>query len=222
MSLFIFRRAEKPPEGAFGEFSSRDRVLHFAGGRNQVDFPPPAVHILTMPMRPQPGSGPRKITLRKVLPLLCGTVSVLLVMGLAVSASAGTSPSTFSVTHVLGLEALARNSRCTLSIEGDQVHIEAGAQQEWIKASLIEDLFTGADSERVVHGTLEFLSLAVPFGGSRFLSLFRRKVDTLTLEYRDENGALHGAILTLKPGEAAEVKKQLLAAGAHTSMPPEP
>lgn len=151
-----------------------------------------------------------------------GVLTALVLFGLALSASAQSKPAVFSARHVLGLEAVARNSRCALSIEGDQLRIQAGQQQEQLKASSIEDLFTGADSERVVRGTLEILSILAPFGGSRFLSLFRRKIDTLTLEYRDENGALHGAVLTLKSGEAAELKKQLIAAGAHASIPAGP
>jgi hypothetical protein len=150
---------------------------------------------------------------------LCLLPAIFLVLGLSVSASAQTKPGGYVVQHVLGLENIARNARCTMNIDGGEMRVQAKTQEEIIKASSIEDVFTGADSERIVGGTLEVLSLAVPFGGSRFLSLFRRKVDTLTLEYRDENGALHGAVLTMKPGEAAEVKKQLVAAGAHASIP---
>jgi hypothetical protein len=48
--------------------------------------------------------------------------------------------------------------------------------------------------------------------------LFRQKIDTLTVEYRDANGGLHGAIFTLPEGQAALLKGQMVAAGAKTSI----
>ena len=60
--------------------------------------------------------------------------------------------------------------------------------------------------------------MAAPYGSGRFLALFRTKFDTLTLRYRDENGALHGVIFALPTGGAEPIKKQLLTQGAHTSV----
>jgi hypothetical protein len=51
------------------------------------------------------------------------------------------------------------------------------------------------------------------------LSLFRSKVDTLTIQYRDANGGLHGVVFTVPVGTAESVKKELIAQGAHTSIP---
>ena len=61
------------------------------------------------------------------------------------------------------------------------------------------------------------LSMAAPYGGGRFLSLFRTKIDTLTIRYRDAEGGLHGAIFTMPVGKADGIKKELLASGAHTT-----
>jgi hypothetical protein len=58
--------------------------------------------------------------------------------------------------------------------------------------------------------------MAAPYGGGRFLSLFRNKIDTLTVEYRDADGAFHGAIFMMPVGTAEEIKKELIAQGAHT------
>jgi len=44
------------------------------------------------------------------------------------------------------------------------------------------------------------MSMAAPYGGGRFLSLFRKKIDTLTVQYRDVNDGLHGAIFTTARG----------------------
>ena len=41
----------------------------------------------------------------------------------------------------------------------------------------------------------------------------------LTVQYRDANGGLHGAIFTMQAGTADGIKKELLAEGAHTTVP---
>jgi len=58
-----------------------------------------------------------------------------------------------------------------------------------------------------------------PYGSGRFLSLFRKKLDTLTIQYRDSDGGLHGGILSMKPGEALALKKLIVAAGGKTTVP---
>jgi hypothetical protein len=60
-----------------------------------------------------------------------------------------------------------------------------------------------------------------PYGGGRFLSLFRSKIDTLSIEYLDPSGGMHGAIFTLPQGNALSAKKALLSQGARTSVPVE-
>jgi hypothetical protein len=86
----------------------------------------------------------------------------------------------------------------------------------------VQDVFTEQDFKETMGGTAGTLAkMAVPFGGGRVLSLFREKIDMLTVEYRDGNGGLHGAIFTLPQGQAQLLKRQLVAAGAHASIPPE-
>jgi hypothetical protein len=86
----------------------------------------------------------------------------------------------------------------------------------------VSDVVTGADSQRAIHGTMGSLGLlAAPYGSGRFLSLFRTKMDTLTIKYHDADDGLHGAIFTMPVGKADEIKKELLAQGAHTSVPEE-
>ncbi len=65
------------------------------------------------------------------------------------------------------------------------------------------------------------LGCCAPYGSGRFLSLFRTKLDTLTIKYRDADGGLHGAVFTMPVGKAEVLKKELLAQGAHTSVAPE-
>jgi hypothetical protein len=63
------------------------------------------------------------------------------------------------------------------------------------------------------------MSMVAPYGGGRVLSLFRSKIDTLTVQYRDADGGLHGAIFTMPVGKAEAIKKELVAQGAHTTAP---
>jgi len=64
--------------------------------------------------------------------------------------------------------------------------------------------------------------MAAPYGGGRFLSLFRKKIDTLTIQYRDVGGALHGAIFTMPVGAANTIQTELVSGGAHTATTGQP
>ena len=77
----------------------------------------------------------------------------------------------------------------------------------------MRDVVTGDDSQRVVRGTLGTLSMFGPYGSGRFLSLFRSKLDTLTIQYRDSDQGLHGVIFTMPVGTAEGIKAKLVAAG---------
>jgi hypothetical protein len=59
---------------------------------------------------------------------------------------------------------------------------------------------------------------AAPYGGGRVVSLFaHKKYDTLTLEYVDSNGGVHGAIFQLKEGQGELVRNELVARGVSSS-----
>ena len=126
-----------------------------------------------------------------------------------------------NVVHVLGLENVRHNAKGKLTVETGAVRFEVGTARAEVPLASIEDVFTGDDSQRMIGGTLGTLSMFAPYGGGRFLSLFRKKVDVLTVEYRDSNGGLHGVIFMLPQGQAAAVKKQLIARGARASIPVE-
>jgi hypothetical protein len=122
---------------------------------------------------------------------------------------------------VLGLETVKPNAKGKLTLAGGALHFDAGKANGQIPIAAIEDVFTGDDSRPALGGTLGTISMFGPYGSGRFLSLFRAKIDVLTIEYRDANGALHGAIFSMPKGEAAKVKVQLVAQGAHASIPVE-
>ena len=130
------------------------------------------------------------------------------------------SPSTpTKSTLVIGLTGVKENTPGDLEIEKGSLHFVHSKNVSDIPTSSIVDVVTGSDSQRLIHGAAGTVSQFGPFGSGRFLSLFRSKLDTLTVQYRDGDGGLHGAIFTLPSRESEIVKARLLAAGAHTMVP---
>ena len=125
------------------------------------------------------------------------------------------------VIQLTGLVGVKDKAKGTLNVENGQLHFVHGKASSEVSATSIQDVVTGADSQRAVGGTIGMMSMAVPYGGGRVLSLFRAKIDTLTVLYRDADGGLHGAIFTMPVGTAETIKKELVAQGAHTTSPGE-
>jgi hypothetical protein len=124
--------------------------------------------------------------------------------------------------QLTGLTGVRDNAKGTLSVENGQLHFVHGKASSDVSAASIQDVVTGGDSQRAVGGTIGLMSMAAPYGGGRVLSLFRTKIDTLTVQYRDADGGLHGAIFTMPVGIADVIKKELVAQGARTTVPGEP
>jgi hypothetical protein len=119
--------------------------------------------------------------------------------------------------QLTGLTGVKDNAKGSLSVENDHLHFVYGKTSSDVSATSIQDVVTGADTEKAVGKTVGMMSMAAPYGGGRFLSLFRKKIDTLTVQYRDAEGGLHGAIFTMPVGTAEVIKKELLTQGAHTA-----
>lgn len=122
--------------------------------------------------------------------------------------------------QVIGLAGLKENTKGTLTVVKGTLRFVHAKGNIDVAAASIEDVVTGKDSQRVIGGTFGTVaSLAAPYGTGSGLPLFRKKVDTLTIQYRDADGGLHGAIFTMPRGKADLIKKELVAQGAHTSVP---
>jgi len=124
----------------------------------------------------------------------------------------------FRAVHVIGLQDVKHNAKGKVSVSKDALEFTTGGAKNEIPISSIQDALTGADSQRLIGGTLGFLTTFAPYESGRFLSLFRMKIDTLTITYLDSGGGLHGAILTLAEGQAAVLKQQMVAQGVKTSV----
>ena len=152
--------------------------------------------------------------------LLVSIAMTLTFAGLAVcgaNAQQSSKPANNAIA-LTGLPGVKDNSKGTLTVESGKLHFSYGKKSSEVNVASIEDVVTGEDTQAAVGKTVSTLSMAAPYGSGRFLALFRTKFDTLTLRYRDENGALHGVIFALPTAGAEPVKKELLAQGAHTTV----
>lgn len=125
------------------------------------------------------------------------------------------APSAIKVQHMLGFGGVPRNAKGTITVDGEKLYFTGnnGVKAE-LAVGTISNVETADDSRRLIGGTVGFLSMFAPYGSGRFLSLFRREIDVLTIEYRDANGGLHGAIFTMGNNLAQPLKQRLVAAGA--------
>lgn len=164
------------------------------------------------------------MSIPRPFPLLSAAALACVALGtLAVPCRAQDSnPMSFAQTkQVLGLEGLKHNVMGTLAAENGNLIFTVGKKKVTVPAANITEVMTGKDTERTIGGTVGTLTMFAPYGGGRFLSLFRTKIDTLALTYTDSTGGIHGAIFALVQGNALGAKKALLLQGAKTSVPPE-
>ena len=135
-------------------------------------------------------------------------------------ASASQAASGVRSTHILGLEGVKRNLRGTLTVQSGGLDFTASGAHGTIAIASIQDVFTAQDSRQTGGKALTVLKMGVPYGGGRVVSLFsHEKLDSLTIQYRDANGGLHGVVFTMPLGQATVLKKQLVDLGVHVSIP---
>ncbi|MGA9155371.1 MAG: hypothetical protein WB249_01095 [Candidatus Sulfotelmatobacter sp.] len=125
------------------------------------------------------------------------------------------APFSIQATHLLGLENTKSNCNGTLSIQGDALQFQQGGKPgAAVKITSIQAVFLGGESKQVGGVPMKLGKAAAPFGGGRVVSLFaHKKYDTLTLEYVDKDGGVHGAIFQLAKGQGELVRDSLKARG---------
>jgi hypothetical protein len=122
-------------------------------------------------------------------------------------------------TEIIGLAGVKEKTEGALTIEDGKLYFAHSGAKSNIEVAAIADVVTADDSQRAIRGTLGTLSMFGPYGSGRVLSMFRSKIDSLTIQYRDGNGGLHGVIFTMPVGTAESFKQELIAQGAHTTIP---
>ncbi len=158
------------------------------------------------------------MTLRSNRAFLLGCLAAWGMLGASSFAQQQATDVPVKVVVVKGLTGVKDNTKGTLVIGEGSMHFAHEGLKSDLATHSIDDVVTGDDSQRVIRGTVGTLSWFAPYGAGRFLSLFRSKLDTVTIKYRDADGGLHGAILTMPVGQAEVVKKDLLAQGARTTV----
>jgi hypothetical protein len=133
----------------------------------------------------------------------------------------GDSSAPFSTraTHLLGFANARNNSSGILSVQDDSLQFQQnGKPVAQVKIGSVRGVFLGGESKQVGGLPMTLGKTAAPFGGGRVVSLFaHKKYDTLSLEYVDADGGIHGAIFQLTKGQGELVKNELSAQGATTS-----
>ena len=119
--------------------------------------------------------------------------------------------------QVIGFAGLKENTKGRLTVVNGTLRFVHAKGNADVAAASIEDVVTGKDSQRVIGGTFGTVaSIVDPYGTGSALPLFRKKVDTLTIQYRDASGGLHGTIFTMPRGQADAIKNELVAQGARS------
>jgi hypothetical protein len=129
------------------------------------------------------------------------------------------APFSTRVTHLLGFANARNNSTGILSVQDDSLQFQqTGKPGAQVKIGAVRDVFLGSESKQVGGLPMTLGKAAAPFGGGRVVSLFaHKKYDTLTLEYVDADGGIHGAIFQLDKGQGGVLKNELMAQGVTIS-----
>lgn len=146
------------------------------------------------------------------------TVGLFVAAGTISALSAQPNPPIVNAVQLTGLPGIKQNAKGKLSVENGNLHFASGRTTSDVSAGSIQNVVIGNDSQKAVGKTIGTISMAAPYGGGRVVSLFRKKMDTLTVEYRDADGAFHGVIFTMPLGNADAIRKELVAQGAHTTI----
>jgi hypothetical protein len=152
--------------------------------------------------------------------------ALLLCSGIAALAQSATTTSKvnpqFSIraTHLLGFPNTKNNCNGTLSVKDDALRFEQDAKlASEVKIASVQGVFLGSESKQVGGTPAKIGKAAAPFGSGRVVSLFaHKKYDTLTVEYVDAHGGVHGAIFQVKEGQAGHVRQELVTRGLSPSL----
>jgi hypothetical protein len=130
-----------------------------------------------------------------------------------------TQPFSIRATHVAGLPNTKNNCKGTLSAQDNVLRFEqSGKTVAQVDIASVRKAFLGEESMQVGGLPMKIGKAAAPYGGGRLVSLFaHKKYDTLTLEYVDGDGGVHGAIFQIDKGQGELVRNELVARGVSSS-----
>ena len=128
-------------------------------------------------------------------------------------------PFSIRATHLVGLPNTKSNCKGTLSTQDNVLRFQqSGKTVAQVEITSVRDVFLGEESMQVGGMPMKIGKAAAPYGGGRLVSLFaHKKYDTLTLEYVDADGGIHGAIFQVAKGQGELVRSELVARGVSSS-----
>ena len=131
----------------------------------------------------------------------------------------GNTPFSIRATHLLGLPNTRNDCKGTLSIQDNLLRFQQSSKPvAQVDIASVRHVFLGDETMQVGGLPMKIGKAAAPYGGGRVVSLFaHKKYDTLTLEYVDSDGGVHGAIFQVTRGQGELVRNELLARGASSS-----
>lgn len=102
----------------------------------------------------------------------------------------------------MGFEGIANNANGSLSVQGNLLRFQKGNDSPaQIPIDSITNFALGEEDKQVGGVPLTVTKAAIPFGDGRAVGVVsHKKYDTVTVEYLDPNGGLHGAIFLLDKG----------------------
>jgi hypothetical protein len=139
-------------------------------------------------------------------------------------AAAASADAPVSVQYLIGLENVKSQSGGKLSVRSDALLFDSHKSQAKVAISAIDDILLGSETTQSggkAGRVFKTAAIAAPYEAGKVLSLFMwTRVDVLTVLYRDEKGGVHGAVFELPQGQAAGIRTQLIASGAHATTAP--
>jgi hypothetical protein len=137
-------------------------------------------------------------------------------------AAAASTDASILAHYVIGLENVKSQSGGKLSVQSDALLFDCHKSQAKVAISAIDDIILGSESTQAggnAGRVFKAAAIAAPYEAGRVLSLLMwTRVDILTVLYRDEKGGVHSAVFEVPQGQAAGIRTQLIAAGAHTTV----
>jgi hypothetical protein len=149
---------------------------------------------------------------------LCASVAAL-AQSTAPALKEPNQPFSVRATHLVGLPNTKNNCKGTLSAQDNVLRFDqSGKTVAQVDIASLRNVFLGEEEMQVGGLPMKIGKAAAPYGGGRVVSVFAHKqYDTLTLEYIDSNGGVHGAIFQLTKGQGELVRNELVARGVSSS-----
>jgi hypothetical protein len=111
---------------------------------------------------------------------------------------------------VLGGDSMKHNLKGSLGTSADGLTFETKKHSLKLSSTSLERISVGSDVRETGGLPVTAAKMAIPYGGGRVVSLFAHaKYDTLTVEYRDENGGYHGMLFNLPKGQADSLQSAI-------------